>query len=181
MATALWPLTVAPPTSGGYRLPTEAEWERAAAWDGTKHWIYGITSDTLTGKDRANYYDYTPDYVNPFGLTTMPYTSPDEWFNGVNVSPNGSVTTVNSVSPVGCLDMTGNVWEWCHDFYWESYYEFGGPPWINPTGPVPGSTYRVYRGGSWHTFFGYCRSAERMLQTPVLTYYDFGFRVARTP
>lgn len=95
MTTGNWPLTTAPPTPGGYRLPTEAEWERAAAWDGSKHWIYGFTSDTLTGKNRANYYD-APSYVNPLGLTAYPYTSPDAWFDGVNVSPNGSVTTVNS-------------------------------------------------------------------------------------
>lgn len=148
MNTALWPLTVAPPTPGGYRLPTEAEWERAAAWDGSKHWIYSFMSDTLSGRDRCNYYWWNGsshvDYNNPLGLTTMPYTSPVAWCNGVNVSPNGSVTTVNSPSPVGAYDMSGNVWEWCHDWYLDTYYSGGSI--TNPTGPGTGSS-RVNRGG----------------------------------
>ena len=180
MVTALWPLTVAPPTSGGYRLPTEAEWERAAAWDGAKHWIYGFTSDTLTGKDRANYYDAMPFNVNPLGLTTTPYTSPDAWFDGVHVSPNGSVTTVNSVSPVGCFDMTGNVWEWCHDWYLNTYYTNGGPPWTNPAGPATGSS-RVVRGGSWQNGNDNCRSAARNDINPVNVDFYLGFRIVRTP
>jgi formylglycine-generating enzyme required for sulfatase activity len=179
MATANWPLTVAPPTPGGYRLPTEAEWERAAAWGGSKHWIYGFTSDTLTGKNRANYYDANPDRVNPLGLTEGPWTSPDAWFDGVHVSPNGNVTTVNSVSPVGCFDMSGNVWEWCHDWYLGTYYTSGRPPWSNPTGPATGTS-RVLRGGSWLADFSFCRSADRISVTPDFT-GGGGFRIVWTP
>ena len=180
MAAANWPLMVAPPASGGYRLPTEAEWERAAAWAGGKHWIYGFTSDTLTGKNRANYWDNAPNYVNPLGLATMPYTSPDAWFNGAHASPNGPVITVNSVSPVGAYDMSGNVWEWCHDWYLSTYYTSGGPPWTNPTGPDTADPARVKRGGGWDDYMQNCRTAFRSSSIPTDTYGDIGFRIAKS-
>jgi len=172
-----WPLTIAPPTPGGYRLPTEAEWERAAAWDGSKHWIYSFISDTLTGKDRANYIDINPNFVNPLGLTTEPYTSPAGWFNGVNVSPNGSVATVDSPSPVGAYDMSGNVSEMCHDRFSTTYYSGGAM--TNPTGPATGSS-RVVRGGSYLAARGYSRSAERMSIDLTSTNRGRGFRLTRS-
>jgi formylglycine-generating enzyme required for sulfatase activity len=168
-----WALTV--PYPNGYRLPTEAEWERAAAWDGSKHWIYGFLSDTLTGKNRCNYYDGNPDYVNPLGLTTWPYTSPVGWFNGTNVSPNGSVQTVNGPSPVGAYDMSGNAWGWCHDWY--GSYSSGAQ--TNPTGVGSGSS-RVLRGGHWYNYAYFCRSALRDASYPADRYYDVGVRFVRT-
>jgi len=170
-----WALTV--PYPNGYRLPTEAEWERAAAWDGSKHWIYGFLSDTLTGKNRCNYYDGNPSYVNPLGLTTYPYTSPVGWFNGTNVSPNGSVQTVNSPSPVGAYDMSGNAWEWCQDWYNSSYYSGGAM--TNPTEPGSGS-YRLLRGGGWYNYFYGCRSADRADDDPDHWDCKLGFRLVRT-
>jgi len=172
--TAGWPANFA---NNGYHLPTEAQWERAAAWDGTKHWVYSFTSDTLTGKDRANYYDSSPNYVNPLGLTTTPYTSPVGWFDGMNVSPNGSVMTVDSVSPVGAYDMTGNVWEWCHDWYAANYYNTS--PETDPRGDASGSSC-VIRGGSWESIASPCRSAERGSGQPASWSNVIGFRLART-
>ena len=160
--------------TNGYRLPTEAEWERAAAWDGSKHWIYSFVSDTLTGVSRCNY--KPSEFENPLGLTAYPYTSPVGWFNGANVSPNGNVSTVDSPSPVGAYDMSGNVWEWCHDWY-ELYSSASQS---NPTGPGSG-TDRVLRGGSWHYYTSTCRSARRGVLTPSLASGYYGFRVARTP
>jgi formylglycine-generating enzyme required for sulfatase activity len=175
MAAALWPLTVPPPTSAGYRLPTEAEWERAAAWDGSKHWIYGFTSDMLIGKNWANYWDFDPNAINPLGLTAYPYTTPVAWFDGVNVSPNGDVMTSNAVSPVGAYDMCGNVYEWCHDWY----VNYNENPVTNPTGPATGSN-RIVRGGGWNAFFYNCRSAFRYSFYPTTTYSVVGFRLAHT-
>ena len=179
MNAAGWPLAAAPPTPDGYRLPTEAEWECAAAWDGTRHWTYGFTSDTLEGKARANYFDGVPDFMNPLGLATMPYTSPVGWYNGINVSPNGNVQTVDSHSPAGCYDMSGEVWQWCGDWYSEAYY--GASAAANPAGPASGSA-RVLRGGSWgHGGAGGngYRTAGRGYNDPMGAGDGIGFRVAR--
>ena len=167
--------------TNGYRLPTEAEWERAAAWDGSKHWIYCFMSDTLTGVSRCCYDPNGLDpggEANPLGLTTPAYTSPVGWFDGVNISPNGNVQTIDSPSPVGAYDMSGNVWEWCHDWYSDVYYSTS--PASNPTGPLSGSM-RAIRGGGWAHNGPTCRSASRYAREPTLASGYFGFRVARSP
>ena len=170
--------------SSGYRLPTEAEWERAAAWDAatSTHFAYGVSSDTLSAnpaygkpsKARANYYDASPDYVNPLGMVTMPYTSPVGWFNAINANPNGWVQTADSPSPVGCYDMSGNLYEWCHDWY----APYTADAQTNPLGPATG-THRILRGGSWGDQAPFCRTAFRYGNPPEITYYHMGFRVAR--
>ncbi len=175
MNTPEWPLAPAPRT--GYRLPTEAEWERAAAWDGAKHWVYGFTSDTLASKDRINYYDENPNYINPLGLQLWPDTTPAAWFNGTNVSPNGNIPTLNSVSPAGCYDMSGNVSEWCYDRYEYTYYNGGAM--TDPIGPATGAV-RSFRGGSWATRFWSCRCVDRGGLAPDTLHFGLGFRLARS-
>ena len=154
---SIWALT--DPAAGGYRLPTEAEWERAAAWDGTCHWRYGIGSDSLT-TGQANC-----ENVNPLGLSGWPYTSPAGHYDG-------------QTSPAGCYDMSGNVAEWVHDLYGYTYYDGCRGGVTDPLGPASGPG-RVVRGGGWDAGVGSCRSAIRSCYAPLVMHYAIGFRVAR--
>ena len=174
LATLNWDLDL---YANGYRLPTEAEWECAAAWDGSKHWIYGFMEDTIDADslcyDRCNY-----DGYNPMSLLDYPWTSPVGWYDGVNISPNGSIQTVDSPSPVGCYDMSGNNSEWCHDWYDSDYY--GYQMVTNPTGGTSSSGKRVLRGGFFGYSLEYIRTAERSWGSPEASWEDCGFRVARS-
>jgi len=164
------------PVRNGYRLPTEAEWERAAAWDGTQHWRFAVTSETIDA-NQANYSATFQNYTNPLGLTTKPFTSPVGWFDGLNISPNGDVQTLQSQSPAGCFDMAGNVGEWCHDWYSPNYYATS--PSSNPVGAASGTS-RIRRGGGYDGSSA-PRAATRYFSTPSLWLETYGFRVARTP
>jgi len=175
MSMQSWPLNAEGPGPAGFRLPTEAEWERAAAWENSKHWIYAFGSDTIGGKKRCNYHTGTI-YINPLGLTSEPFTAPIGWFNGLTVSPNGNIATTASISPVGAYDMSGNAAEWCQD--WFAPYDKQAQ--VNPLGPATG-TDRVRRGGSWNTLMTHCRTADRLHHQPSGMYPSLGFRVARTP
>lgn len=149
-----------------YRLPTEAEWERAAAWESATgyHYLSGCTTDTITTA-RANY-----AFDNPMEFTTYPLTTTIGYYNGAGAA------RVDGPSPVGAYDMTGGVWEWCHDWYRSDYYERGENH--NPTGPSY-SGLKVLRGGSWETpARNYrLRTDYRGYGYPNAPRFNWGFRV----
>ncbi|WP_459874754.1 formylglycine-generating enzyme family protein [Desulfothermus naphthae] len=139
-------------TGRTFRLPTEAEWEYACRSGGKK--VKYATSTGRLSHDLANY-DGTG------GRDRWEYTSPVGSF---------------PANPLGLYDMSGNVWEWCEDWYDKNYYSRS--PRNNPQGPSSGK-YRVLRGGSWYNGPRGLRCAIRNWNGPVLRNYNFGFRLVR--
>jgi formylglycine-generating enzyme len=145
-----------------YRLPTEAEWEYACRAGSRTPFN---TGDNIT-TSQANYNGHNPYNNNPRGVlrqNTVPVDSfaPNAW---------------------GLYNMHGNVYEWCSDWYSETYYDEckANGTVINPAGPAIGS-YRVLRGGGWGYDAANCRSAFRNRIYPDYRDNFIGFRVVFVP
>jgi formylglycine-generating enzyme required for sulfatase activity len=134
-------------TTNGYRLPTEAEWEFAARGGNNSQGYTYSGSNTI---------DYVAWYYNNSGYTTH-------------------TIGTKSANEVGIYDMSGNVWEWC----WDWYGTYSGTAQTDPKGATSGA-YRVLRGGSFNgDVVGYCRVAVRYDVNPYGRGINVGFRCTR--
>ena len=96
--------------------------------------------------------------------------------NPKKTSPVGSYPT--GAGPYGCLDMAGNVHQWCEDWFSRRYYAHS--PQTDPTGPDSGER-RILRGGALLSLAWSCRSSNRLSFDPSIRYVLAGFRCLRTP
>ena len=131
-------------TGKNFRLPTEAEWEYAAR-----------------GGNKSRGYKYS-------GSNNIDDVA---WYGDNNGGETHPVRT-KQANELGIYDMSGNVYEWCQDWYGD----YSSATKTNPKGATTGSR-RVLRGGSWLNIAGYCRSSYRYNNSPDYRYSHLGFRL----
>jgi formylglycine-generating enzyme required for sulfatase activity len=146
--------------AAGWRLPTEAEWERGCRAGAATAFTNGPITSTTCADSSSGQPDPMLDQVG--------------WYCGNAGSGHHNVRT-KQPNASGLYDMHGNVWEWCWDWY---VADLGSSVAVDPAGPAGGSQ-RVIRGGSWYYFARDCRSAARAPYWPNSKDDIVGFRVAR--
>jgi len=145
-------------SANGYRLPTEAEWEFAAR-GGSKKKSFS----------QSRYEDYKYSGNNDIESVA--------WYIKNSESKTHPVGK-KQANELGIYDMSGNVWEWCNDWYVENYYSTSLKN--DPQGANSGK-YSVLRGGSWFDLNSNCRVALRIRLERNFSNYDIGFRIVRNP